>query len=88
MGNMSSYLNESQLDEQHVNYLNNKVLRVMNEERQEVELEHDDAPYKNTMLEAFRAITDPFGVEFLNKHLPGSLASFHDDMLDANQISD
>lgn len=88
MGNMSSYLNESQLDEQHVNYLNNKVLRVMNEERQEVELEHDDAPYKNTMLEAFRAIADPFGVEFLNKHLPGSLASFHDDMLDANQISD
>jgi len=41
----------------------------MEEKRQEVELEHDDAPYKNVLLEAFRAIEDPFGVEFLGKHV-------------------
>lgn len=66
---MSSFLNEEQLDHEHVNYLNVKVLAIMNETRQEVELEHESEPYKNTMLEAFRAIEDPFGVEFLGKHV-------------------
>ena len=66
---MSSYLNEDQLDSEEVTYLNNKVLAIMEEKRQEVELEHDDAPYKNVMLQAFRAIEDPFGVEFLGKHV-------------------
>ena len=37
------------------------------------------------MLEAFRAIEDPFGVEFLNKHI--SSTSFHEDMLDTSNTN-
>ena len=40
----------------------------MNETRQEIELDPNENPYKSIMLEAFRAIEDPYGVEFLGKH--------------------
>ena len=81
MTNMSSHLNEANLDENLVETLEQEVAK-MDDNKEEIHIpgyngnirdekawyfESKNLPYKNLMLEAFRLAQDPFDVEIQGK---------------------
>ena len=67
LANESSFLNEKNLDEELVGQLNVQLDDDELNNMMLVELDPDTKPYKDAMLNAFRDIEDPFGIEIMGQ---------------------
>jgi len=63
LANQSNYKNVTNLDSDKVEQLNFEL--ADDEKRMIAELDPDTNPYKMTLLQSFRKIEDPFGIEIL-----------------------
>lgn len=65
--NESNFQNEDNLDQDLVEELKQEMEANEMNNRYEAELDPDANPYKIAMLNAFRGIEDPFGIEILGQ---------------------
>lgn len=75
MANESSFQNEKNLDSDLVERLNFELKEDDQNNRLIIELDPQTNPYKDAMLNAFRDIEDPFGIEIIGQTGGANFAS-------------
>ena len=81
MANESNFMNDANIDSNVVDQLNKELEDDEINMLQLVELDPDFNPYKESLLNCFRDIEDPFGIEIMGQ--TGG-ASFDQDQINSN----